>query len=123
MKNVIVVTAANYRSAVLDASQPVLVNFWAEWCESCKMLAPLLKEIAAESAGRVIFAKINVEENPALAKQHHIQSVPTLLFFYQGLVMDQLIGPGSKKDILAILEKLRPGRANSPETSKVTPTA
>jgi thioredoxin 1 len=123
MKNVIVVTEANYRSAVLDAAQPVLVEFGADGCESCKMLAPLLAEIAAESAGRIIFAKINVEENPALAKQHHIQSLPTLLFFYQGLVMDQLIGTGSKKDILTILEKLRPGRANPPGISKVTPIA
>ncbi|MEI9865179.1 MAG: thioredoxin domain-containing protein [Limisphaerales bacterium] len=81
MKNIIKINQANFEREVLNATQPVIVNFWAEWCSQCKMLAPLLNEIATEYAGRVKIARVNVEENPSLAGQHHIESTPTLIYF------------------------------------------
>jgi len=104
--NTVEVTADNFKREVLEATQPVLVDFWAEWCGPCKMIAPLLEEIATERAGRVKIAKVNVDENPALAEQHHVQSIPTLVYYYNGLIHDQVIGVASKKTISHRLEAL-----------------
>jgi thioredoxin 1 len=106
MKNIIEINQSNFESEVLNSNRPVIVDFWAEWCGPCKMLSPLLDEIATEQAGRVKIAKVNVDENPALAAQHHIQSIPTLLYFANGLVHDQIVGVQGKKAILAKLDAL-----------------
>jgi len=106
MKTTVVVTAANFKREVLEATQPVLVDFWAEWCGPCKMLAPLLEEIATERGGRVKIAKINVDENPALAEQHHVESIPTLVYYHNGLIHDQVVGVASKKTIVSRLDTL-----------------
>ncbi|MEI6193197.1 MAG: thioredoxin [Verrucomicrobiota bacterium] len=106
MKPTIEINEANFASEVLQSNQPVLVDFWAEWCGPCKMIAPLLNEIATEQAGQVKVAKVNVDTNPVLAARYGIQSIPTLLYFAGGEVQDQTIGAAGKRAILAKLEKL-----------------
>jgi len=100
------INEANFESEVLQSDQPVLVDLWAEWCGPCKMLAPVLEEIAVEQAGRVKVAKVNVDSNPGLAARFGIQSIPTLLYFVGGGLRDQTIGVQSKRAIAARLEKL-----------------
>ena len=106
MKTTIEINEANFESEVLQSNQPVLVDFWAEWCGPCKMLAPVVDEIALEQAGRVKVAKVNVDSNPGLAARFGIQSIPTLLYFVGGEVRDQTVGVLSKRAIVAKLEKL-----------------
>src|ERR1044072_1511306 len=99
------VTDASFSRDVIDASSsyPVLVDAWAEWCGPCRMIAPVLDQLAAESAGRYKIAKLNVDENPRTAGQFGIRSIPTLLIFKNGRLVDQLIGAQSKPAIAARL--------------------
>ena len=106
MKPTIEINESNFEGEVLQSNQPVLVDFWAEWCGPCKMLAPALDEIATEQAGQVKVAKVNVDANPALAARFGIQSIPTLLYFAGGEVRDKTIGVTGKRAILSKLEKL-----------------
>ena len=106
MKQTIEINEANFERDVLQSREPVLVDFWAGWCGPCKMLAPLLDEIAAEQAGRAKVAKVNVDENPELAARFGIQSIPTLLYFADGQVKDQTVGVVVKRTIVSKLEKL-----------------
>jgi thioredoxin 1 len=106
MKPTIEINETNFESEVLQSKQPVLVDFWAEWCGPCKMLAPVLEEIAVEQTGRVKVARVDVDSNPALAARFGIQSIPTLLYFEAGELRDKTIGAISKKAILSKLEKL-----------------
>src|SRR5689334_5576374 len=106
MSQVIEINEANFESEVLQSNQPVLVDFWAEWCGPCKMIAPVLNEIAVEKTGHVKVAKVDVDANPALAARFGIQSIPTLLYFAGGEVRDKSVGAVSKKVILSKLETL-----------------
>jgi thioredoxin 1 len=106
MKATIEINDTNFETEVLQASQPVLVDFWAEWCGPCKMIAPLLEEIATEQAGRVKVAKVDVDTNPVLAARFGIQSIPTLLYFAGGELRDKTVGVTGKRIILGKLEKL-----------------
>ncbi len=106
MKATIEINATNFESEVLQSNQPVLVDFWAEWCGPCKMLAPALDEIAVEQAGRVKVVKVNVDTNPVLAARFGIQSIPTLLYFAGGEVRDKTVGVTGKQGIVSKLEQL-----------------
>jgi thioredoxin 1 len=106
MKSAIEINEANFATEVLQSPQPVLVDFWAEWCGPCKMLSPVLDEIATEQAGRVKVAKINVDENPTLAAQFDVRSIPTLLYIAGGQIRHQSVGLASKKAILSKLEQI-----------------
>jgi thioredoxin len=106
MKQTIEINETNFESEVLQSNQPVLVDFWAEWCGPCKMLAPVLDEIAEEQTGHVKVAKVNVDDNPTLAARFGIQSIPMLLYFAGGEVKDKIIGAAGKRTIVSKLEKL-----------------
>lgn len=98
------VTDATFAREVLQAgSRPVLVDAWAPWCGPCRMIAPVLDRLAAESGGRYIIAKLNVDENPQTAARFGIQSIPTLLIFKNGTLADRMIGVQSKEAIAARL--------------------
>ena len=106
MQSTIEINETNFEREVLQSTQLVLVDFWAQWCGPCKMLAPVLDEIAVEQNGRAKVVKINVDENPALAQRYNIQSIPTLLYFAGGEVLDRTMGAVSKQSIISKLEKL-----------------
>lgn len=101
----IVVTEQNFEAAVLAATQPVLVDFWATWCGPCRMLAPVLEELAAEYDGRVTVGKVNVDEQPALAMRYNIQSIPTVMLFKNGEAVQTLVGFRPKAQFEALLDE------------------
>src|SRR5213594_1273700 len=107
MKPTIELNETNFDREVLQSNQPVVVDFWADWCGPCKMLAPTLDEIARDLQGRAVVAKVNVDEQPALAARFNIQSIPTLLYFSGGELRDQTVGVVSKKTIVTKLAALR----------------
>ena len=98
------VTDASFEADVLKAADPVLVDFWAEWCAPCKMIAPMLEEIASEYQGKVTIAKLNIDENPKSPLRYNVRGIPTLILFKNGQVEGQKVGALRKADLAAFLD-------------------
>ena len=99
-------TDATFDEVIGSSSKPILVDFWAEWCGPCKMIAPILDELAAEYDGRIKIGKVNIDHDQALAGQYSVRAIPTLLLFKQGQVADQIVGLRSKRDLAASFDRV-----------------
>jgi thioredoxin len=106
MKPTIEINETNFDAEVLKSAQPVLVDFWAEWCGPCKMVAPILDELAIEYDQRVKIAKLNIDDYQGLATEYGIRAIPTLLIFKDGQVSDQIVGLRSKRDFKTKLDRV-----------------
>lgn len=95
----------NFKASVLEANQPTLVDFWAPWCSPCRMIAPIVDEIAVEYYGKFNVGKVNVDENREIAVDYGVMSIPTLIVFNGGEVADRIVGFKSKNDLKALIEK------------------
>lgn len=103
--NVVVVSDSEFETSVLQSAKPVMVDFWADWCQPCKMLAPTVEEIADEYQEKMVVGKINVDDNPQTATRYGIRGIPTLLFFKDGQVVQQIVGVKSKTEIKKIIDE------------------
>ncbi len=101
-----VFTDANFKAEVLEAKQPVLVDFWAEWCGPCRMLAPVVERITEANHGKIIVGKMNVDENQETPQKYGIQGIPTLLFFKNGNVVRQIVGYQSQENIQNVIHEV-----------------
>ncbi len=101
--NITSLSTATFAEEVNSSAKPVLVDFWAEWCGPCKMIAPILDEIANEHGEKVTIAKLNVDDDPSIALEHKVMSIPTLLLFQDGQVAKRIVGAKSKAALLADL--------------------
>jgi thioredoxin len=104
--NIVTLTAENFDQEVIKSPTPVLVDFWAEWCGPCKMVAPILDELATEYDGKVKIGKVNIDDHQSLASEYGIRAIPTLLLFKDGQVADQIVGLRSKRDFKAKLDRV-----------------
>ena len=102
--NIVHTSDSKFEADVLKSAKPVLIDFWAEWCGPCKMIAPILDEAANEYADRLTVAKLNIDENPNTAQKFGIRSIPTLMLFKDGAVQAQKLGAMSKSQLTAFLE-------------------
>ncbi len=103
MATPVTVTDATFQKDVLESGNPVLVDFWATWCGPCKMIAPVLEEIASEQAGKLTIAKLDVDQNAASAQKYSVMSIPTLILFKNGQPAERLVGYMSKEQLMAKL--------------------
>jgi len=103
-EHIVYVTDASFEADVLKSGEPVLVDYWAEWCGPCKMIAPILDEIAAEYTGKVKIAKLNIDENPQTPPRYGIRGIPTLMLFKNGNVEATKVGAVSKSQLTAFID-------------------
>ena len=103
-QQIVHVSDSSFEQDVLKSNVPVLLDFWAEWCGPCKMIAPILDQIAAEYAGKVLVAKMNVDENPRTPMKFSVRGIPTLILFKNGQLQGQKIGAVRKGDVVAFLD-------------------
>ena len=104
-KDVVVLTDDNWKKEVMEADGPVLVDFWAEWCPPCRMIAPSIDALATAYSGRAKVGKLNVDENLSVATRYNIRGIPTLLLFKGGQIQEQVVGATSKDAISKLLDK------------------
>jgi thioredoxin 1 len=104
-ENVVVLTSENWKTEVMEADGPVLVDFWAAWCAPCRMIAPAVEQVAETYSGRAKVGKLNVDENPEIAGEFGIRSIPTLLVFKGGRVVEQRVGALPQPAIAEMVEK------------------
>ena len=102
----VAITQTNFKTAVLESKQPVLVDFWATWCGPCRAIAPVLDELAERYKGKFTIAKVNVDEVPDLAAQFGVLNIPTLVFFKAGEEVDRVVGSQPKSQLEAKIQKL-----------------
>ncbi|MBZ4652814.1 MAG: trxA [Peptococcaceae bacterium] len=102
---VIQLTDSNFKNEVLDSTQPVLVDFWAAWCGPCKMIAPIIDEVAADYQGKVKIGKLNVDENSKTASEYGIMSIPTMVLFKNGKEVNRLVGFMPKAQLAKVLDQ------------------
>lgn len=100
------VTESNFEELVLKSDKPVLLDFWAEWCGPCRVIAPYVKEIAGEFEGKAVVGKVDVDSNPGISQKYGIRNIPTILFFKNGEVADKQIGAVPKKSLVEKLNAL-----------------
>ncbi len=102
---VVTVSDEEFDSSILNGEKPSLIDFWAEWCQPCKMLAPTVEELAGEYEDKILVGKLNVDDNPQTATKYGIRGIPTLLFFKNGQVVQQLVGVKSKAEIKKVIDE------------------
>lgn len=102
---VVTVSDAEFEQTVLKSDKPVMLDFWAEWCQPCKMLTPTVEELAGDFEGKILVGKLNVDDNPNTATTYGIRGIPTLLFLKDGKVVQQIVGVKSKAEIKKIIEE------------------
>ena len=101
--SILTLTDAVFDETINGSEVPVLIDFWAEWCGPCKMIAPVLEEIARDQAGKITIGKLNVDDNPDTARRYEVMSIPTLMIFHQGSLEKRLVGARSKGQLMAEL--------------------
>ena len=105
-EKIVTLSDATFDEHVKSSDVPVLVDFWAEWCGPCKMIAPLLDELADEYDGKVKIGKVNIDEHQSLAAEYGVRAIPTLLLFNKGEIAEQLVGAKSRRDFKASLDRV-----------------